>query len=105
MNNSVNIDSDKIRKLNIYLRRQTNNNSVQNQDYNLTRVNQPACFIYNKMRHLARHCNILQDTTTFNKTLQEYQAIRFHKITTPVQEKHYSTAEMEKQYKLGTKIF
>ena len=48
--------NNEIRKLKACLRRQTNNNSVQNQDYNLIPVNQPTCFICNKMGHLARHC-------------------------------------------------
>ena len=47
---------NEVRKLKLCLRRQTNNNPVQNQGHNLIPVNQPICFICNKMGHLARHC-------------------------------------------------
>ena len=48
--------NNEVRKLKMCLRRQTNNNFVQNQGHNLIPVNQPTCFICNKMGHLARHC-------------------------------------------------
>ena len=48
--------NNEVRKFKMCLRRQTNNNLVQNQGHNLIPVNQPTCFICNKMGHLARHC-------------------------------------------------
>ena len=82
--------NNKVRKLKMCLRRQTNNSSVQNQDHNLIPVNQPNCFMCNKMGYLARHCK------------EEYQDPRIPQNNNPqypYRKKLYSTTTMEKQNK------
>ena len=55
---------EEIRKLIIGLRRQTNNNSLQNHNHNLIPLDQPTYFTCNKTGNLVRHCK------------QEYQDLR-----------------------------